>query len=411
MIPVQMRLFWALTIILGCILHPNSGFAQTAPSPSAIRQSALALEQQGSNDEAASQWRALLKIAPNDPEPYAHLGLIQSREGNYKEAAGFYRKALSLGPKLPSVELNLGLALFKGSQLKEAAEVLQPLLQKIPAATPQGQQIALLLGMAHYGLAEYAQAVPYLKSAAEQDPKSLPLLLALAHSYLWSRQFKSVLDVYQQILAVNPDSAEADMLAGEALDEMKDNEGSTKMFRAAVKANPKEPNAHFGLGYLLWTQKQYPEAASEFQAELANDPNHAQAMLYLADSEMQLNQPDKARPLLEKVATLDPMLPLAHLDLGILYTDAGENAAALHELEKAEKLIPDDVNVHWRLGRLYRAMGRKEEARAEFDKASMLNKAADEDLYKKIANGAARGPHTSSAPAAPADSGAPAAQR
>ncbi len=397
----------AFIIVLGCFLQPIFGFAQPAQTPASLRQNAITLEQQGKNTDAASQWRALLKLRPNDPEPYAHLGLIAAREGQYQEAAANYRKALALGPKLPSVELNLGLALFKGSEMKQAAEVFKPLLQQLPSASPQARQVNLLMGMACYGMAQYAEAVPYLKSAAEQDPQSLPLLLALAHSYLWSRQFKDVLNVYQQILAVNPDSAEADMLAGEALDEMKDNEGSTKMFRAAVKANPKEPNAHFGLGYLLWTQKQYPEAASEFQAELANDPNHAQAMLYLADSLIQMNHPDQARPLLEKTELLDPSLPLVHLDLGILETDAGNNSAALRELEQAEKLIPDDVNVHWRLGRLYRAMDRKEEARAEFDKASKLNKAADEDLYKKIANGAARGPHANASSSAPSEAASP----
>lgn len=396
-------------IFLGCLLQPPPGSAQAAATPSTLRQSALTLEQQGKNSEAAAQWRALLKLAPNDPEPYAHLGLIASREGHYKEAVAHYRTALALGPKMPSVELNLGLALFKSGDMKGAAEVFKPLQPKIPPASPLAQQINLLLGMSYYGMAQYAEAVPYLKRAADQDPHSLPLLLALAHSYLWSRQFKPVLDVYQQILAINPNSAEADMLAGEALDEMKDNEGSTKMFRAAVKADPKEPNVHFGLGYLLWTQKQYPEAASEFQAELANDPNHAQAMLYLADSQIQMNQPDKARPLLERAEQLDPSLPLVHLDLGILYSDASQNGAALRELNQAERLTPDDVDVHWRLGRLYRALGRKEEARAEFDKASKLNKAADEDLYKKIANGAKRGPHPNDAPATQSDTAPPAA--
>ncbi len=397
----------AIIIALCCFLQPISGSAQPAPTPASLRQSALAFEQQGQNNDAARQWRALLKLRPGDPEPYAHLGLIAAREGQYQEAAADYRKALALGPKLPNVELNLGLALFKGGEMKQAAEVFSPLLQQLPPASAQARQVNLLMGMACYGMAQYTEAVPYLKRAAEQDPQSLPLLLALAHSYLWSRQFKDVLNVYQQILAVDPDSAEADMLAGEALDEMKDNEGSTRMFRAAVKANPKEPNAHFGLGYLLWTQKQYPEAANEFQAELANDPNHAQAMLYLADSQIQMNHSDLARPLLEKAESLDPSLPLVHLDLGILETDAGDHAAALRELEQAEKLMPDDVNVHWRLGRLYRAMGRKEEARVEFDKASKLNKAADEDLYKKIANGAARGPHANASSSSPSEAVSP----
>jgi hypothetical protein len=43
-------------------------------------------------------------------------------------------------------------------------------------------------------------------------------------------------------------------------------------------------------------------------------------------------------------------------------------------------------------------MGRKEEARAEVDKAGKLNKAADDDLYKKIANGKPQTPDTATAP-------------
>ncbi len=390
-------------LALGWLAAAAACIAQTSVASSTVRQAALALEQQGKNAEAESAWREILQSHPNDPEPYAHLGLLEARQEHYKEAVALYRKALALGPKLPSVELNMGLALFKNGDLKQAIAVFEPLLKREPAASAQAQQITVLIGMAHYGQAEYGAAVPYLKRAADRDPNNLPLLMALAHSYLWSRQFKDVLNVYHQILTLNPDSAEADMLAGEALDEMKDNEGSTKMFRAAVKANPKEPNAHFGLGYLLWTQKQYPEAASELRAELANDPDHAQAMVYLADSQIQMNQPAEVRPLLEKAEKLDPSLALVHLDLGILYTDAGENQNALRELEQAEKLIPDDVNVHWRLGRLYRSMGNKAEAVAEFDKASKLNKAADEDLYKKIANGAAHGPHAPAPAQPPAD--------
>ena len=68
-------------------------------------------------------------------------------------------------------------------------------------------------------------------------------------------------------------------------------------------------------------------------------------------------------------------------------------------MKEAARLAPEDVNVHWRLGRLYRAMGRKDEAKAEFDKASQLNKAADEDLYQKIANGQKRGRAGGAAPA------------
>ena len=356
------------------------------------RRQALALEGQHQYAQAEAEWQSLSRTYPKNPEPYARRALLEARQEHYDKAIPLYRKAIELNPNVPGLRLNLALALFKGGHLKESIPEFETLLKTTPPDSPDQQRITILLGMAHYGNAEYPQAIPYLKDAETHDAQNLPLRLALAHSCLWSKQWQCVMDVYHEILSLNADSAEADMLAGEALDEMKDNEGSTKMFRAAVKANPREPNAHFGLGYLLWTQKQYPEAVTEFQAELANDPRHAQAALYLGDTYLQLNQPDHARPLLTKAVELNADAWLGHLDLGIIDSDAGRNDQALAELETAERLKPDEVNVHWRLGRLYRTMGRKDEAKAELDKASKLNKAADEDLFQKMNNAHPRPP-------------------
>lgn len=382
----SMKAVFRLGLMLALLVLPALGFAQV-DSYAVNRAKALALEQQGNTTEAAAVWESLAHLYPKNPEPYAQLGLLEARQEHYKEAIPLYRKALAIDPNVPALRLNLGLALFKGGQLKDSIPEFSILLKKAPPDSAEAQRLEILLGMAHYGLAQYAEAVPLLKQATARDATNLPLRLALAHSCLWSKQMQCVMDVYHQILDLNAESAEADMLAGEALDEMKDNAGSTKMFRAAVKANPKEPNVHFGLGYLLWTQKQYPEAITEFQAELENDPNHAQSLVYLGDSYVQLNKPADARAPLEKAIALDPSLWLGDLDLGILDSDAGKNEDALRELRKAVKLKPDEVNIHWRLARLLRTMGKTEEAKAEFEAAKKLNKAADEDLYRKIANG------------------------
>ena len=389
---------WAAT---ACPARSAGAAGQAVPAGSDLRQTALTLEQQGRNAEAEEAWRSYLKTHPSNPEPYAQLGLLEARQGHYKLAVPLYRKALAINPAVTSVHLDLGLALFKDSNLKESIPEFTAVLK----SQPGNQQVTTLLGMAHYGVAQYKEAAPYLREAAARDPQSLPLRLALAHSCLWTKQYQCVMDTYHEILALAPDSAEADMIAGEALDEMKDNAGATEMFRAAVKANPKEPNAHFGLGYLLWSQKKFPEAAQEFKAELANDPQHLQSMEFLGDADIQMNQMDAAKPLLERVVKMDATLSLVHLDLGIVYTEADRKLDALRELTTAAKLDPNDVDAHWRLGRLYRAMGRKDEAKAEFDKASSLNKARDEENYRRVANAHPRPADTSAAPApdAPAD--------
>ena len=109
------------------------GWAQT--SRSADRQAALALEQQGKNAEAEAAWRAYMKVHPNDPEPYARLGLLEARQEHYKEAVPLYRKALAMKPNVPGLRLNLGLALFKAGDLKGALPEFTKALQTAPAGS------------------------------------------------------------------------------------------------------------------------------------------------------------------------------------------------------------------------------------------------------------------------------------
>jgi tetratricopeptide (TPR) repeat protein len=364
-------------LLAGAILIAAAG----ATAQSNTGQSALALEQQGKNAEAESAWLAIAKADPHNAEAFAHLGLVQSRQERYGEAIANYRHALALNPALPGLQMNLGLALFKSKDFKGSIKPFTAELQK----RPRDQRLIILLGMAHYGMGDYFVAIPYLKQAAELDTQNLTLRLTLAQSCLASKQYQCVADVSKEILALNPESAEADMLAGEALDEKGDSSGAIEQFRSAIRANPKEPNAHFGLGYLLWTQSQYAEAAKEFQAELENDPQHVQARAYLGNCYVQLNDYAKAQPELEKALAADPTLGSAHRDLGIIYADQDRKEDAVRELQKAIELDPNDVAPHWRLAKLYQAMGNKEEAKAEFAKASNINKESIQALSKKLA--------------------------
>lgn len=355
------------------------------------RQTALTLEQQGQFAQAEAAWRAVLKAYPNDPEGYAHLGLLEARQEHYDAAVPLYQKALAMDPGMREVRLDLGLSQFKSGQLKAAIETFSLLLKSAPPTSPEAARLTTLIGVAHYGLGEYAAAVPYLRKVTESDPQNLPYRLLLAQSCMWSKQYQCVLDTYHQILLLNPESAEAHMLAGEAYDELKNVAGATEEFRAAVQADPKTPYAHFGLGYLLWGQNKLAEAAQQFKAELELVPDEADAMAFLADCDLQMNNTAEALPLLEKAVRLNPALERAHLDLGILYADAGRREEALQQLTLAAKLQPADVNVHWRLGKLYMAMGKREEARAEFAKTKSLNEADQNTIFTELHAAQARG--------------------
>jgi tetratricopeptide (TPR) repeat protein len=376
----------AIWLALGMVSWNSSGKPQGDPARPTVPR-----DQTQSATESEETLIALSKANPTNAEPFARLGLFEARRGHYPQAIVYYRKALVLKPAMPGLRLNLGLAFFKDGQYKQAIQTLTPLLRSRSASSPETERLTVLVGMSHYGLGEYQAAVPYLKQAADHDGQNLSLLLTLAHSCLLSKQYQCVLDTYHRMVAQNAESAEADILVGEALDEMKDTIGATREFRAAVQANPKEPNAHFGLGYLLWTQRQYQEASQEFQAELENTPDYTQAMVYLADAEIQMNRNEDARALLEKVVKNDPAVSLGHLDLGIVYAEANREEDALREFKAAAELKPDDVNVHMRLARLYRSMGKTSEAKSEFDKASNLSKDAHDALITVMSSASERG--------------------
>ncbi|MFZ0301383.1 MAG: tetratricopeptide repeat protein [Terracidiphilus sp.] len=398
-LPQRFRLALASLSLLTLAVPSCSG--QAAAPADRQRQTAIALEQQGDNAYAETAWRAYLKGHPADAEAFAHLGLLEAHQEHYAQAVPLYRKALALDPAMPGLQLDLGLSLFKSGALKEAIQTFTPLLESEPPSSPEVLRLVTLIGLAHYGLGEYAAAIPYLKQATAADAQNLPFRLALAHSCLWSKQYQCVLDVYHQILTLNAESAEADMLAGEAMDEMNDSAGAIVQFRAAVKQDPRLPDVHFGLGYLLWVQLQYEEAAQQFKAELANNPDHAQALIYLADTDIKLSHPEAASPLLEKAIGIAPGIELAHLDLGTLYNDAGRKHDALRELKIAERLGPDDQNVHYRLARFYQAAGMKAEANSEFEKTRSIQKAADETVFKKLHPSQANSTPAADAPHAP----------
>ncbi len=372
------------------VFSPFAAADKAGAAPASVQaRKALTLEQQTRYPEALAAWQLVVQAEPRNALAHAHLGLMEARREQYAEAVREYRKAKSLNPAIPQLDLNLGLALFKSGDFQQAGKSFETALKHHPSL-PEQHRLTILAGMSHYGAREYAAAIPYLKEAAAADTKNLPLRLNLAHCYLWTKHLEATLAVYKEILEIDPDSAEADMIAGEALDEKGDNAGAVQQFRAAVQANPKEPNVHFGLAYLLWAQKRYDEAIPEFKAELENDPRNDQAMIYLGDTYVQQNQFDLAKPVLERAVTNQDKVPLIHLDLGIVYMETGNPDAAAKELNRAVALEPDNVAAHFRLAKMYQSLGKKDEARAEFAKASSLNKKTDDALYRKIADANAR---------------------
>jgi len=313
---------------------------------------------------------AACQLPASSPEAVAEAarGKALAQEGKYELAIQHYKAALKLDSHLPGLYLNLGLAYFKSKQLPEAAAAFEEAIR----AEPANFQARTLLGMSYYGAAKYDLAAKQLKAATELQPDNLELRYTLAQSYLWSEQYAEAIAEFRFLLSKNPDSGAVHVLLGEVLDAANRAAEAIAEFEAAVKSAPSQAEVHFGLGYLYWKQQRYQEACREFEAELRSQPQHVQALSYLGDAEMRLNDEKAAEGHLRRVVTLNANARLAQLDLGILLAGRNESEAAVQHFRAAIRIDPSKPDAHYRLGRLWKSMGHDREAQAEFEQVKKL---------------------------------------
>jgi tetratricopeptide (TPR) repeat protein len=343
---------------------------------------AIALEQQGKFAESADVWRAVIKQHPQDAGAYASLGVVLSKLQRYAEAVSAYKKALAINPKLPGIRLNLGLAEFKQGNFHAAIRPLATALSE----NPKDAQARTLLALSYYGDKQFAKAADHLKVVAKADPSNAELQRLLAQSCLWARQYQCALDGFREILRTQPDSASAHILMGEALDGLGKTPEAIAEFQKAAEVSPREPNVHFGLGFLYWKSQDYHKARQEFEQELANDPKNAQAAAYLGDTELKMGNREEAAKFLNQAIQLSSDVRIAHIDLGVLFSEEKKYQEAVAAFRKAIALNPSEADAHYRLAQAYRALGQTAEAEKEFKLVQKLHQQSDTNLTPKMSS-------------------------
>lgn len=90
----------------------------------ALNNHAWLLSEQNKLDEAATQIRRALKIAPDHPDVLDTYGKILLRQKKYREAEEAFEKSLTIRPKHPEVQLHYAEALLLTDQRNKAMAIL-----------------------------------------------------------------------------------------------------------------------------------------------------------------------------------------------------------------------------------------------------------------------------------------------
>jgi type IV pilus assembly protein PilF len=165
-------------------------------------------------------------------------------------------------------------------------------------------------------------------------------------------------------------------------------------FQKAVKLNPGNKEARYGLGHILALQGKLPQAEEEFRAATKLDENYSEAYTYLGQVlEKQERWPEAIASF--RQALTNPLYTtpdLARFHLGRALVHESDYQGAMEAFEDASVVNPPNVPpalLHLELGRVYYKLGFERRSREALTKVTTLDKsgeyaAAAKDLLARL---------------------------
>lgn len=191
---------------------------------------------------------------------------------------------------------------------------------------------------------------------------------------------------YQNQVKSNPRDMNAHVGLGSAYSALFQLGAAEKEFKTVLKANPKNPGAHNGMGLLYYrkttssnqnlrnkTQDLYQAAINEFKTALRYSPNYPEAHNNLGKIYQEQGNLQDAESEYRNALDLDPNYGTALINLGTIYLAKGEVDSAIANYKQAIKINSSNSNAHYRLGEAYTAQGKYDDAIKELQTALYQN--------------------------------------
>lgn len=209
-----------------------------------------------------------------------------------------------------------------------------------------------------------------------EPPGSTPGLDDVRASVLGGRGSPTeAIATLQQILAADPQSAEAHVLLGI----LYGRDGSLALagesiaeFRQALAIAPEDVTARFYLGRAYLEVGQTRRAREELQGAVARAPNRADLLTWLGEAERLRGNPERAVELGRKARQLDPSLAQVCDHLGRAYLDLDRPDDAIAELEQAVRAGSESSEVLEFLGTAYLDAQRPADALPVLERAAAI---------------------------------------
>lgn len=362
---------------------------QLKPASAAARTNLAAnLSRLGKLDLAGVQFRKAVELEPQTFDPNHNMGEFYVRSGKIPESIPFLERAQKIDPASYGNGYDLALAYSFAGRTADARQLVTDLLKRKDTA-----ELHDLLGDIEEKSGDFVAAANQYQTAAHMEP-SENNLFDWGSELLVHRTLEPAVEVFQQGIARYPDSPRMAIGLGMAFYSLGRYDEAVKSLLKAADLNPSDPRCY---PFLSKAYDSSPSQAGDvirrFRRFSELQPKNAHALYYYAmslwkgkraqDPNMDVRQIES---LLKTSISLDASLADPHLQLGNLYSDRGNYAAAIPEYQRALELNSALPDGHYRLATAYVRTGKKDLAQRQLEIYQKLRAEHLADLDKQRAD-------------------------
>jgi tetratricopeptide (TPR) repeat protein len=303
-------------------------------------------------DAAAAEYFRLVTQEKRSTTGWNGLGWARLRLGQYEDALSAFAEARRQNPNLPAAAYGMGITLARQGKADEASQRLAeaiflspdfaatPEVLELMRSRPEYTELFLEMGEAYARKLYPTLAAPYLEEYLRLNPNSRPGRRALAWASFWAGQEDKAHALFQTLITVNKDDADAHLGDGLALLSRGHLDLAEPHLRDAIRLDTKNSLAWRALVLLLTRQGRDREAvATQQQAPKSRlerlDRMSASGFASLSEGRIR----DAVRDFRRAVA-LDPGLAAPHYGLAFALVALGEHEQAKDELLAGLNLDP-----------------------------------------------------------------------
>jgi predicted O-linked N-acetylglucosamine transferase (SPINDLY family) len=364
-----------------------------------MRARASQLYHGGRFEEAASAYRGILEVVPQDFDAVRHMGLVAIHLGHPEEARRLLQGALNFKPDHDETWLHYGMALQHLGRTDDAVAAYERAISLKPdysealfclAVTQKsaGRQAQALENFNRFIALRGDQPAAFLtRGDILRDKGNVESALADYESALTLRpdfydgwmhrgtllaehgRPEEALACYEKAGALMPQRGEVWYNRGVALQDLGRMAEALDAYEQAVQLSPEFADAWNNRGVLLRKTGRRDEALASFDRALFLDPKHIQSLNNKGALLTDLRRFEEALAVYDRALGAAPDQAVGWYNRGIALHDLGRDVEALASYEQAVTLDPGSADSWNNRGNLLRHAGRLEEAMSSFQRA------------------------------------------